>query len=109
MSEQQSPKTYKRPAWVKASETTEEELCPDCFKVVGVLSRYKLVCHLGKLKNGANVTELTRELGLTQPTITHHLQTLQSVDAVTCERRGRECIYRLNRTAHCFDECQIPY
>lgn len=101
--------TYPRPEWVPQSVTGEEELCPDCFKVVGVKSRYKLVCLLGKAPEGLSVYKLTEELGLRQPTITHHLQTLKSVDAVVCEKKGRKQIYSLNRDAHCFEECKIPY
>ncbi len=102
-------KTYARPAWVKKNVSSEEELCPDCFKVVGVQSRYKLVCLLGKMKDGETVGKLTDKLGLKQPTITHHLNILKSVDAVAVEDRGRERIYTLNRDAHCFEECKIPY
>lgn len=102
-------KTYKRPAWVKKSVTSEERLCPDCFKVVGVHSRYKLVCLLGKEKKGLNVTKLTKHLKLSQPTVTHHLNVLRSVNAVKNEEKGRERIYRLNRSAHCFEECKIPF
>lgn len=101
-------KTYKRPAWVKAS-SSEADLCPDCFKVVGVESRYKLVCLLGKAKGGATVGALTEELGLKQPTVTHHLNILRSVDAVEVLDRGRERVYSLKRGAHCFEECKIPY
>lgn len=99
-------KTYPRPSWVKSGE---EELCPDCFKVVGDRSRYNLVCMLGKSKDGMTVGQLTKLVKLTQPTVTHHLQVLKSVDAVEIEPRGRERVYRLNRDAHCFEECQIPY
>ena len=99
-------KTYKRPAWVKSGE---EELCPDCFKVVGERSRYNLVCMLGKTKDGMTVGELTGKTKLRQPTITHHLQVLRSVNAVHSTERGRERVYRLNRDAHCFEECKIPF
>ncbi len=99
-------KTYPRPSWVASGE---EELCPDCFKVVGSKSRYQLVCLLGQKESGMTVTELTAQLDLQQPTITHHLNTLRSVDAVSYEERGRERVYTLNRAAHCFEECQIPY
>jgi len=109
MSERQEQRTYPRPAWVPKTVSSEEELCPDCFKVVGVQSRYKLVCLLGKSKTGMSVSELTKELGLRQPTITHHLQTLKSVSAVQNQQQGREQIYSLNREAHCFEECKIPY
>lgn len=111
MKEKKNPKTktYPRPTWVPQNVSTEEELCPDCFKVVGVQSRYKLVCLLGKKSEGMTVSELTEQLGLKQPTVTHHLQTLKSVAAVTNQQRGREQIYTLNRDAHCFEECKIPY
>ena len=99
-------KTYKRPAWVKSGE---EELCPECFKAVGDQNRYKLICLLGKTQKGMNVTEMTKLLKLTQPTVTHHLNTLRSVNAVTREESGRERIYKLNRHAHCFEDCQIPF
>lgn len=101
--------TYPRPSWVPSTVSSEEELCPDCFRVVGVQSRYKMVCLLGQSQNGLSVSELTRALKLRQPTVTHHLQTLKSVGAVMNESRGRERIYRLKRDAHCFEECQIPY
>jgi len=109
MSESLEEKTHKTPSWVKKSVSKEEYLCSDCFKVVGVKSRYQLVCTLGKVKNGATVTELTKELGLQQPTVTHHLNILKSVDAVEVTEKGRERVYRINRDAHCFEECKIPY
>ena len=102
-------KTYPRPKWVLKSVSSEEELCPDCFKVVGVKSRYGLVCMLGKEKDGLTVSEITKKTHLSQPTITHHLKTLASVDAVEFKAEGRKRIYKLKRDAHCFDECKIPY
>ncbi len=98
--------TYKRPKWVKSGE---EELCPECFKAVGDKNRYKLICLLGKHPEGMNVSALTDKLKLAQPTVTHHLNILREVDAVNREEAGRERIYRLNRKAHCFEDCQIPY
>jgi ArsR family transcriptional regulator len=102
-------KTYPRPDWVPQDVSNEKELCPDCFKVVGEKSRYNLVCMLGKSKKGMTVSELTENMGLKQPTVTHHLQVLSSVNAVECEPRGREKIFKLNRKAHCFEDCKIPY
>lgn len=99
-------RTYKRPAWVVSGE---EQLCPDCFKVVGERSRYNLVCMLGKTKEGMTVGDLTERTKLRQPTVTHHLNALRSVGAVESTTRGRERIYTLNRDAHCFEECKIPY
>ena len=101
--------TYPRPLWVPQTILSEEELCPDCFKVVGDKSRYKVVCLLGKARDGLTVGQITEHLGLTQPTVTHHLQVLREVHAVTCTPSGKERIYALNRNAHCFEECHIPY
>ncbi|OGG45333.1 hypothetical protein A2673_00300 [Candidatus Kaiserbacteria bacterium RIFCSPHIGHO2_01_FULL_50_13] len=100
---------YKRPPWVPDTISGEEELCPDCFKVVGERSRYTLVCILGKTTKGMTVGELTKKVKLRQPTVTHHLQVLRSVNAVRCEPLGRKRMYTLNRKAHCFEECKIPY
>lgn len=102
----QETATYKRPSWVTSGE---ERLCPECFKVVGDKSRYKLVCMLGQKPLGMNVKELTEKLRLKQPTVTHHLNILRSVNAVAGTDLGRERIYKLNRRAHCFEECKIPY
>lgn len=102
-------RTYPRPEWVPRTVSAEEELCPDCFKVVGERSRYNMVCMLGKAADGMTVGELTEKTKLRQPTVTHHLQALHSVDAVEIEPRGRERVYKLNRGAHCFEECKIPY
>ena len=99
-------KTYKRPVWVKSGE---EELCPECFKAVGERSRYNLICMLGKAPEGMTVGAFTKNLKLQQPTVTHHLNVLRSVDAVEGIPSGRQKIYRLNRNAHCFEECKIPY
>lgn len=97
------------PPWVLPSMSGEKELCPDCFKVVGERSRYNLVCMLGKKQEGMTVGELTDTMNLKQPTITHHLQVLQSVNAVESTSVGRKRIYKLNRNAHCFEDCKIPY
>lgn len=97
----------RKKVWIKG--LNKEELCPECFRVVGVPNRYKLVCILGKADNGLTVTEMTDKIELTQPTVTHHLNVLKSVEAVSVQAKGRNRIYTLNRKAHCFDECNIPY
>lgn len=104
-----SEKTYPRPEWISTEVMDEEELCPTCFKAVGDKNRYRVICALGKTNAGATVSVITELLDLTQPTVTHHLNVLKSVDAVSVEQRGRERIYSLNRKAHCFEDCKIPY
>ncbi len=100
---------YPTPEWVPVSVSGEKDLCPDCFKVVGERSRYNLVCTLGKTRDGMTVGELTDTMNLKQPTITHHLQILEGVNAVESKTEGRTRVYKLNRKAHCFETCKIPF
>jgi predicted transcriptional regulator len=102
-------KTFPIPPWIDASSMDEDALCPDCFKAVGDKGRYKIICELGKSPDGLTVSAVTDMLGLTQPTVTHHLNILKSIDAVHVINQGRERVYTLNRNAHCFEECKIPY
>lgn len=102
-------RTSPRPSLGSQTNLSKEDHCPSCFKVVGERSRYKLVCMLGKSQEGMTVSKLTERMKLSQPTVTHHLQVLQSVNAVVSESQGRERIYRLKRDAHCFTVCNIPY
>lgn len=104
-----SLKTYPIPPWVDASLMDEDTLCPDCFKAVGDKCRYTIVCALGKNPAGLTVSAVTDMFDLAQPTVTHHLNVLKSIDAVHVTQKGRERTYTLNRSAHCFEECKIPY
>ncbi len=47
-------------------------------------------------RNEACTCELTEPLGLSQPTVTHHLKKLAEAGLVTGERRGVWTYYRLN-------------
>lgn len=109
MSDHSKEKRHPIPVWVDKSIMDEADLCPTCFKAVGVKSRYQIICELGKSRTGLNVGKLTESLGLSQPTVTHHLNILRSVDALLVTEKGRERIYSLNRQAHCFEDCKIPY
>ena len=42
------------------------------------------------------VTELVDAVGVSQPTVSEHLAQLRSVGLVTCTKRGREHLYRLD-------------
>lgn len=46
----------------------------------------------------ACVCELTDQVGLSQPTVSHHLKILLDSDILTREQRGRWAYYRLVRT-----------
>lgn len=45
---------------------------------------------------GRVVSELVDAVGVSQPTVSEHLAQLRSVGLVTCTKRGRERLYRLD-------------
>jgi DNA-binding transcriptional ArsR family regulator len=42
------------------------------------------------------VSEITDRIGVSQPTVSHHLAILRDAGLVTAVREGRECYYSLN-------------
>jgi DNA-binding transcriptional ArsR family regulator len=44
-----------------------------------------------------NVGDIAQEIGVTQPTASHHLAILRDAGLVTLEREGRETYYSLNQ------------
>lgn len=50
-----------------------------------------------------NVGELTQHLGLTQPTISHHLAILRRTKLVVSRRQGKQIFYEANQD--CVIEC----
>jgi DNA-binding transcriptional ArsR family regulator len=42
------------------------------------------------------VSEITGKIGVSQPTVSHHLAILRDAELVTAEREGRETYYSLN-------------
>lgn len=43
------------------------------------------------------VGDITTKIGVSQPTVSHHLAVLRDADLVTAEREGRETFYSLNQ------------
>ena len=62
---------------------------PTRIGIVNCLARSPELC----------VCNLTDSFGLSQPTISHHLQILREAGLVVAERRGTWAYYRLNREA----------
>jgi ArsR family transcriptional regulator len=72
----------------------EREALAACFKALADPARVALVNRLA----GAGevcVCDLTDELGLSQPTVSHHLRRLRDAGLVEAERRGTWAYYRL--------------
>lgn len=66
------------------------------FKVLADPARLRLLSLLAAQPTGAAcVCDLTGPLGLTQPTVSHHLRLLLGAGLVSRERRGTFSYYRL--------------
>ncbi|WP_066376195.1 MULTISPECIES: helix-turn-helix transcriptional regulator [unclassified Anabaena] len=66
------------------------------FKVLGEPARLQLLSFIANQPSGeACVCELTEPLGLSQPTVSHHLKVLYEAGLLAKERRGTWIYYRL--------------
>ncbi|MPV49943.1 MULTISPECIES: helix-turn-helix transcriptional regulator [unclassified Pseudactinotalea] len=66
------------------------------FKALGDPSRLRLLSLIAAHEGGrACVCDLTEPLGLSQPTVSHHLRVLREAGLVTSERRGTWVHYSL--------------
>lgn len=66
------------------------------FKALADPGRLRLLSLIGAHESGeACVCDLTEPLGLSQPTVSHHLKVLREAGLVTSERRGTWVHYRL--------------
>ncbi len=45
-----------------------------------------------------SVTEIVEQMGVTQPTVSHHLKILRDAGLVIVERKGKEIYYTLNQS-----------
>ena len=64
------------------------------FQALGDKTRLKI---LQLLKDEEKcVTEICRHFNMTQPSISHHLDSLKRAGLVTSEKRGREVFYQYN-------------
>lgn len=71
--------------------------CTHCFKALADSSRLRILRLLQV--SPRTVTEITNEMELTQPTISHHLQILLSKGVIARAQKGRQVVYTYN-TAH---------
>lgn len=67
----------------------------DFAKAIGDETRQKIMslCCCRQL----SVSEIVAQMGVTQPTVSHHLKILRDAGLVSAERRGKEVYYSLNQ------------
>ena len=71
----------------------------DIFGALSDANRVKIVNLLATSSGPICVCNLTEPLGLTQPTVSHHLKKLVDVGLVDREQHGRWAYFTLNRDA----------
>ena len=54
-----------------------------------------------------SVSEIVKQMGVTQPTVSHHLRILRDAELVKAERRGKEIYYTLNQEKMAQSCCQV--
>lgn len=70
------------------------------FKALGDPTRVRLLSLIAAHSDGeACVCDLTDPVGLSQPTVSHHLKQLVDAGLITREQRGRWSYYRVVQTA----------
>jgi ArsR family transcriptional regulator len=84
----------------RALSDTQAESTAALFKLLSDPTRLRLVSLLAASKEGeVCVCDLPDALGVSQPTVSHHLKALHTGGLVTREQRGRWAYYRLDRDA----------
>jgi ArsR family transcriptional regulator, arsenate/arsenite/antimonite-responsive transcriptional repressor len=69
------------------------------FKALADPTRVRIVNMLATAGEGVCVCDLTPELGLSQPTVSHHLRKLADAGLLEREQRGTWAFYSLDRDA----------
>lgn len=85
------------PLFEGALQQDEAEDLAAAFKVLGDPARVRLISLIAARGDGeACVCDLVEPLGLTQPTVSHHLKVLHEAGLLDRERRGSWVYHRVN-------------
>jgi DNA-binding transcriptional ArsR family regulator len=74
--------------------------CTTCFSSLGISSRMAIYKYL-RLTGKSTVNGVVAQIGLTQPTISYHLNEMKNAGILKSERSGKEVYYMID------DECKI--
>ena len=81
-------------------DTAAAERLASVFKALADPARVKLVSLIAASEGGeACICDLTEPLGLSQPTVSHHMKLLVGSGLVSREQRGRWAYYRVDAEA----------
>lgn len=83
-----------------ALDTAAAERLASLFKALADPARVKLVSLIAAADGGeACICDLTEPLGLSQPTVSHHMKLLVDSGLVSRDQRGKWAYYRVNSEA----------
>ncbi|SRR6266508_3701113 len=88
-----------RPLTAPSLSDAEIEATAQLFKALGDPTRVRIVHLLATTDEQVCVCELTEPLGLTQPTVSHHLKKLTEAGLLNREQRGVWAYYTLDEDA----------
>jgi ArsR family transcriptional regulator, arsenate/arsenite/antimonite-responsive transcriptional repressor len=77
----------------------EAEATASLFRALADPARVRILNVLASAEDAVCVCELVEPLGLSQPTVSHHLKKLTDAGLLEREPRGRWAYYSLNRDA----------
>ena len=77
----------------------EAEATAELFRALGDAARVRIVNQLATVGGEVCGCDLTDGLGLSQPTVSHHLKKLNEAGLLEREQRGKWAYYSLNRDA----------
>lgn len=82
---------------VTSNGAVDHDTIGEAVKLMRILADPTRLRLLGMLQGGElNVSALCDRLDLAQPTVSHHLGLLRSIDLVTNRRAGKQVFYALN-------------
>jgi ArsR family transcriptional regulator len=87
------------PLAAPALTDAEAEATAELFKALGDPSRVRIVNTLATAPEPVCVCNLIEPLGLSQPTVSHHMKKLLDAGLVTREQRGKWAYFSLKRDA----------
>jgi ArsR family transcriptional regulator len=77
----------------------EAEATAAVFRALGDPARVRIVNLLATSREAVCVCDLVEPVGVSQPTVSHHLKKLLDTGLVTREQRGKWAYYSINRAA----------
>jgi ArsR family transcriptional regulator, arsenate/arsenite/antimonite-responsive transcriptional repressor len=88
-----------RPLGAPALSDVDAEATATLFAALGDPARVKIVNQIARSGGGVCACEFEPEVGLSQPTVSHHLRKLTEVGLLEREQSGRWAYFTLNRDA----------